>query len=171
MLPWVLFVVMLQQFCRLLSTFTTVLRDLDHQLDVEVACRAGFRVGDARVCDAFPFEAQGLSALTTRRNLELYFSTRSRNGDARSPNGFSDSNWHIKIQVEPFTAKHGVRLHANDEIEISRWSARKKRSAFASKPNARTFIDTSRNLDSETFRGSDPATPIAMRAASCIEPA
>jgi hypothetical protein len=111
MLTGVFRVGLFQQFGRLPGTFTTILGDLDHEFQIEVSARVRFCSGNP-----FSLEAQSLSTLAAGRNLDFDLPSRSRDGDAGSLDGLSDSDRDLKREIKPVATEDRVGLYANNEV-------------------------------------------------------
>jgi len=64
-------------------------------------------------------QAENGTALSALRYLELLFPLESRNGDLRTQDCLSNTNWHLAIDVVSLPLEERVFFHVDHHIEIS----------------------------------------------------
>src|SRR2546430_15562958 len=131
----------LERIRSLAGTLTSIPRDVNEQLDVQISTLACLGVGYA-----FALEAQLLPALTTSWNLQLDLSAWGRHGDRSTTDRFPHSNGKVKEKVLSLAFEVRMRADTNHKIQIPHWSSRSAGRSFVGQTNAGAFINTRRDL-------------------------
>src|SRR5204863_8471949 len=128
--------------------FPLLRRQRPRQLDVGRRVEVAELVRPADGGHAVAFEAEHLSVLRRRRNLQAQRSAADRlDVDLTPEDRRGERNRHMRIEVAAAPLELGMRRHPDAQVEIARMSAAGSVLAFAADADARSVRDTGRNAD------------------------
>src|SRR5882757_1203953 len=134
-------------------------RRFDDDLDELIAASVAVKIDNS-----LALEAQDLSRLRGRRNLEFHFAVERRNFNLCADRRLRETDRRLDYHVVVLTHEHLVLLDVDDNVEIALRSAAVAGLALAAQLQPRAIVDARRNLYCKRFGFADSALSLALGA-------
>src|ERR1044071_7648270 len=98
---------------------------------------------------SFALHTENFAGLRAGRNFHFDLAFECRHVNLSTQGRLDEADRYIANDVEIFPDKDRVRLHMNDDVEITGHAARRAGFAFAAQLQARSSVDSRRNPNTE----------------------